>query len=265
MSIRRNHFIAVATSALLVVCAVCLAQGAKPWERPGARVGEEIAGPDGGVLVWVPAGEFMMGSDEVDGEGPLHTVRLTKGFWLGKCEVTNEQYRAFCKATGRIFPAISGSGPKHPIVGVTWYDAKAYCDRYGLAVPTEAQWEYAARGPEGRTYPWGNEWDPQKCCNLENQGTGAPPTMAVGSIPAGNSWCGASDMAGNVWEWTADWYGAYAKSPQEDPKGPDDGEYRPLRGGSWHNGPESSRCASRGWYNPGLWDNEDGFRVVRTP
>jgi sulfatase modifying factor 1 len=244
--------------------------GGNAWERQGTKVGEEIISPDGGKMVWVPAGEFMMGSLEGEGnalEHPQHRVRITRGFWLGKCEVTNEQYRAFCDATGRGLREESRNGPKHPVVYVSWEDAKAYCDHYGLALPTEAQWEYAARGPEGRKYPWGNEWDAKKCCNRDNRGAGVQATMEVGSLPAGDSWCGASDLAGNVWEWCADWYGEdyYAGSPQDDPQGPASGDCRLLRGGSWDYNGGLCRSAFRYYDVPWIWYDYYGFRVSRTP
>lgn len=120
----------------------------------GARAGDTWTGPDGGTYVWAPAGEFLMGSDAgQDDEKPAHRVRITRGFWLGMCEVTNTRYRAFCTATGRPFPEQSDQGDDHPVCGVTWEDAAAYCQHYGLSLPTEAEWEYAARGAQGSHYP----------------------------------------------------------------------------------------------------------------
>ena len=261
---------AIVILAIGLACAPCFAQTAKPWEKPSTKVGEEITGPDAGKMVWVPAGEFMMGSppDEGDGdEHPAHRVRLTKGFWLGKCEITNAQYRAFCAATGRAFPALSSNGPLHPVVGVSWKDAKAYCDHYGLALPTEAQWEYAARGPRSLRYPWGDKWDAAKCCNADNMGPGDIGTMAVGSLAAGNSWCGASDMAGNVWEWCADRYDTnyYAHSPVDDPTGPTKGTDRLVLGGSWSGDVGNCRSAVRDWSDQDSRYVSVGFRCALTP
>ena len=265
--------------------------GPEPWLRPGADAGQEIIGPDGGALVWVPAGEFEMGSEGGDSdEKPVHHVKMTRGFWLGKCEVTNEQYAKFLQELGddrdtekhllidmrdsscgieiREGPPAAKQGrEKHPVVEVTWYGAKAYCEHYGLALPTEAQWEWAARGDKGFKYPWGNWWDAKKCCNSENTGDGSPATMEVGSLPAGNSWCGACDMAGNVWEWCADWCDAayYASSPEEDPAGPETGTLRLLRGGSWHNAQDCCGSADRCGDLPGNAGFDLGFRVARTP
>jgi len=254
-----------------------------------------LASTPAGEMVWVAPGEFLMGAGEGDtqasgDEKPAHRVRITKGFWIGKYEVTNEQYARFLTANGGtknkagqdlIYLSDSGCGVEaagnefrakegranHPVVCVTWFGAQAYCEKYGLKLPTEAQWEYAARGPEARKYPWGNDWDASKCCNNSNKGTGNPPTMEVGSLPEGDSWCGASDMAGNVWEWCADWYdaGYYAKSPASDPTGPTSGQYRLLRGGSWLDGPCGCRSAFRSYDSPVFRTLGDGFRVARTP
>jgi formylglycine-generating enzyme required for sulfatase activity len=253
---------------------VCLAQDAKPWEQQGTEAGDEIVGPDGGKMVWVPAGGVIMGSPQGEGEDeehPAHQVRITKGFWLGKCTVTNVQYRAYCQETGVRFPLFSRQGDDHPIVNVTWTEAKAYCQRYELDLPTEAQWEYAARGPEGHVHPWGNEWDPKKCCNRENQGPGGR-TYPVGNFPAGASWCGALDMAGNVFQWCKDWYSEkyYAKSPDTDPRGPYRLGYwrghRLLRGGSWFNDdPRVFRCSYRSHSDPTAGAHSIGFRCSRTP
>jgi len=258
----------------VLLCGVCCtgalkAQEGNAWERPGTNAGQEITGPDGGTYVWVPAGEFMMGSEHGDErEKPVHLVRITKGFWLGKCEVTNRQYRRFCEATGREFPGESDQGDDHPVVYVSWEDAQAYCEHYGLRLPTEAEWEYAARGARGTAYPWGDEWDSSKCCNRANLGPGGS-TFPVGSFPAGVSWCGALDMAGSMWESCADWYAEdyYSTSPENDPTGPVSGERRVLRGGSWNQDFEFFfRCAFRVWGDPtNRLSNNSGFRCVRTP
>lgn len=250
-------------------------------------------GPDGGVMVWVPAGEFLMGSSDAGAEPdekPVHRVKITRGSWLGKHEVTNEQYARFLETYGRTTdeagkplldmsnsscglvmregrPQPRAGREKHPVVLVTWYGAKAYCDHYGLALPTEAQWEWAARGPQGLMYPWGNQWNARACCNAENRGRGNPPTMKVGSLRQGNSWCGASDLAGNVWEWCADWYDAryYAVSPAENPTGPAAGQSRVLRGGSCGVTAHYCRATVRRRTIPQLGHFNDGFRVLRTP
>jgi sulfatase modifying factor 1 len=223
-----------------------------------------------------------------------------KGFWLGKYEVTNAQYAAFlnahgsnqdgsgqrlicensysswCKVayTGATWVALAG-WENHPVINVTWFGAKAYCDHYGLRLPTEAEWEYAARGPGSLRYPWGNEWDASKCCNGSNRGPGyaagtGPGTMPVGSLPAGDSWCGASDLAGNLWEWCSDWYHyCYSVLPTDDPQGPLSGDYRVVRGQSWGSATgltgDPYRSALRSSRVPGLGNDSVGFRAARTP
>ena len=205
-----------------------------PWKRPGRHAGEQITGPDEGTLVWVPSGKFMMGSNEGGSDQqPVHEVEMD-GFWIGQCEVTNAQYRDFWRAKGRTFRPDSTQGENHPVVYVTWQDAVDYCEHYGLNLPTEAQWEYAARGPQNLRFPWGNDWDPRKCCSDDNRGP-HDRTFPVGSFPNGVSPCGALDMTGNVWEWCADWYGKdyYQQAPRKNPPGPDHGSGHVLRGGSW--------------------------------
>ena len=246
----------------------------RPWDSPGTHAGQEIIGPDGRAYVWVPRGEFMMGSDDGrDDEKPAHLVRITRGFWIGKHEVTNAHYRAFCAATGRAFPSDSDRGDDHPVVYVDWSDAKAYCDHYGLRLPTEAEWEYAARGPEGRKYPWGNEWEGSKLCWWDNRGP-SDRTFPVGSFPDGASWVGALDMAGNVWEWCADWHyhGYYRNSPTDDPPGPAAGSAtslhgptRVLRGGSWVDDPDDCRSARRTMYTAPEQNRIHGFRCAVSP
>jgi formylglycine-generating enzyme required for sulfatase activity len=277
----QSSFLIIATLVLLAAWGICIARAGKPpelkpWERQGTKAGDEIIGPDGGTMVWVPPGEFDMGSkDGPPAEQPLHHVRIVKGFWLRKCTVTNASYRRYCQETGADFPAMSDQGDGYPVVCVDWKAAQAYCSHYGLSLPTEAQWEYAARGPEGRTYPWGNDWDPSRCCNWSYRGP-SNKTFPVASFPQSASWCGALDMAGNVWQWCNDWYDSkyYAHWPDADPPGPDEGELLPvvgqcrvLRGGSWSNDdPGDFRSAHR-WYveNPQSRRDVYGFRCARTP
>ncbi len=247
----------------------------------GAKLGEERTNPlDGAAMVWVPAGEFLMGNTDNEGESnerPQHRVYLD-GYWIYKYEVTVAQYRAFCAATGWALPPFpSGHSWKgkagwadpalqnHPIVNVTWHDATAYAAWAGAQLPTEAQWEKAARGTEGRIYPWGNAWDLAKCANDANSDSKGISTWPVGSFPAGVSWCGAHDMAGNVWEWCADWYdaGYYKTAPTRNPTGPATGTYRVLRGGSWDDGIEyGCRGACRSYNDPGYWGYGFGFRCL---
>jgi len=220
---------------------------------------------DGAELCFVPAGEFIMGSnDGLDNERPQHRVYLD-GYWIYKYEVTVAQYRKFCQATGRKMPLPPEWGWKddHPIVYVTWDDAVAYAKWAGVRLPTEAEWEKAARGTDGREYPWGNKWDASKC---NNYWTGPKQTTAVGSYPQGVSPYGVHDMAGNVWEWCADWYDPnyYRSAPSKNPLGPSSGMYRVVRGSSWiYENPDRFRCALRDFYNPEVRFGNYGFRCAR--
>jgi formylglycine-generating enzyme required for sulfatase activity/triacylglycerol esterase/lipase EstA (alpha/beta hydrolase family) len=226
---------------------------------------------DGAEMILIPAGDFLMGSTDADKladdkEKPQHKVYLD-AYYIYKTEVTVAQYRNFCTATGRKMPNAPNWDwqDTNPIVNVTWNDAKAYADWVGAILPTEAQWEKAARGGDGRIYPWGNTWDASKCVNSTNSKNGTKP---VGSFPIGASPYGVMDMAGNAWEWCADWYGAdyYKKAPAKNPTGPVTGEYRVLRGGSWNYGYYNyCRGAYRlydGPYDLGNYYGDFGFRCA---
>ncbi|MEI6499414.1 MAG: formylglycine-generating enzyme family protein [Armatimonadota bacterium] len=245
-----------------------LAQETRPWQRQGTRTGEEITGPDGGKMVWVPAGEFTMGADDAGAhEKPAHRVRITRGFWLGKCEVTVAQWKRYCQAAGVSLKVnIVAPTEEHPMMGVSFGDITEYCRFYGLTVPTEAQWEYAARGAAGKQYPWGNAWDASKCCNNDNAGP-TTATFPVGTFPQGASWCGALDMAGNLAEWCADWYAPdyYARSPQDDPTGPATGAERVERGGYCLGDAQECRSAYRFSDDPNNRDGAGGLRACWTP
>jgi formylglycine-generating enzyme required for sulfatase activity len=201
-------------------------------------------------MVYIPAGEFIMGSDEGDSdERPVHTVYLD-AFHIDRTEVANAQYQACveagaCDAPSNTTYYDNSNYAQHPVVHVSWDDADAYCRWAGKRLPTEAEWEKAARGTDGRRYPWGNS---EPDCNKANYNDCVGLTTEVGSYPAGASLYGVLDMAGNVWEWVADWYdpGYYSQSPTRNPPGPDSGELRVLRGGSWYRStPSGIRCALR--------------------
>jgi formylglycine-generating enzyme required for sulfatase activity len=222
-------------------------------------------------MVWVPPGTFLMGSKETGEEfadaKPVHQVRLTKGFWLGQGPVTIGQFKQFCQEAGNP-PPDTDQGDTYPVLSSSdWTMAQQYCKHYGLSLPTEAQWEYAARGAEGRKWPWGNTWDAKKCCNADNPGPTSRDgsTWPVGSFPAGASWCGALDMAGNVWEWCQDWYldTYYSTSPAQDPPGPAMGRERVRRGGSWVSDAENCRSDIRDHLDPA--NPGAGFRCAKTP
>jgi len=240
-------------------------------------------------MVWVPAGGFLRGSQfGVEDEQPQRSIYLD-GYWIYKYEVTVAQYRAFCYATRRSLPPCpsdySWSGKtgwddaamqQHPIVNVTWDDAKAYADWAGVTLPTEAQWEKAARGTDGRNYPWGgmatpadpnNGWDQTKCANGYTSNNVGKSTWPVGSFPADTSPYGAMDMAGNVAELCSDWYNSnyYSSAPSSNPPGPSGVyPYRTLRGGTWYYWDNSiPRCANRDDWSLDEWNyNDIGFRCV---
>lgn len=220
---------------------------------------------DGAAMVWVPAGDFLMGSTDADKEAAEHEKPQQQvyldGYWMYKTEVTVAQYRKFCQATGRRMPDAPGWGwqDTRPIVNVSWDDANAYAQWAGAALPTEAQWEKAARGTDGRIYPWGNDWNGTKC--IQSRRSPEP----VGYLPAGASPYGCLDMAGNVAEWCADWYadGYYKIAPVRNPTGPVTGNLRVLRGGSWYiNGDDNFRCAFRGCNTPTKCCFNLGFRCA---
>jgi formylglycine-generating enzyme required for sulfatase activity len=220
---------------------------------------------DRAEMVLVPAGEFWMGSDESADEQPRHRVGLD-AYYIDKYEVTNAFYKRFMEATGRAAPGYwnntSFNGESQPVVGVSWHDADAYCKWAGKRLPTEAEWEKAARGTDGRKYPWGEQWDSSRA----NAGDKLGKTAPVGSYPSGASPYGVHDMAGNVWEWVADWYDKdyYKRSPERNPTGPDSGWNKVLRGGSWYDDPFFAlRTASRGNVTPVLRNDLIGFRCAR--
>jgi formylglycine-generating enzyme required for sulfatase activity len=222
---------------------------------------------DGAEMILIPAGEFIMGSDKSkdgmaqDNEQPQRKVYLD-GYYIYKYEVTVSQYRKFYQETKRQMMPLApswGWQDNHPVVNVTWDDAKAYCDWAGVQLPTEAQWEKAARGTDGRIYPWGNEWDNSKYNNIN---TGPGQTAPVGSYPQGASPYGVMDLAGNVWEWCADWYDGnyYASAPDRNPQGPASGALRLVRGGSWNVDHYYARAAARIGNDPYVRLNDRGFR-----
>ena len=257
------------------------------------------SGPSTGITwISIPFGNFTMGSLSTDpyaqtDEQPQHTVYLD-AYQISKYEITNSQYKAFMDAGGytnssywttdgwtwRTTNSItepyywtagtynSGTAfPNHPVVGVSWYEAYAFCNWAGGHLPTEAQWEKAARYTDARYYPWGNAWDGANCNSYDN----TPPdtftySSPVGFFSTGQSYYGVYDMAGNVWEWCNDWYGsAYYSDPgaNTNPAGPTTGTYRVLRGGSFGNFDGSCRVANRGNLTPDYRDSYFGFRIAR--
>jgi len=252
---------------------------------PGHTAGEELIRENDGVtMVWVPGGTFTMGSDDSDpwahpSEFPAHEVILS-GFWIDRTEVTNAAYLQCVAAggcrEGRYSNNPSYNGADYPVVGVSWDDAAAYCTWAGAALPTEAEWEHAARGPDVLIYPWGDAIDPARAnlCDVNCEESWAGPTSndgyaetaPVGAYPNGAGWSGTLDQAGNVWEWVHDWYADYTGAPLTDPFGPDDGRFKVIRGGCFANAPDGVRGAYRlengGSISPGTRHPNIGFRCA---
>ena len=229
-----------------------------------------------------------MGSNDYDREKPIHEVHVD-GFWLARYPVTNAQYKLFMEARGydqqkwwtaegwqarqngkwtepRYWGDAKWNGGQQPVVGVSWYEAVAFCAWAAEAtgekvrLPTEAEWEKGARGTDGRTFPWGDAEPNEKLCNFDpNVGQTTP----VGRYsPQGDSPYGCADMAGNVWDWTADWFQPYPGNSKPDD---DYGEkYRVVRGGSWLNYRDYARCANRGRVAPDFRNSLVGFRCAST-
>ena len=227
---------------------------------------------DGAEMVLIPAGPFQMG-DPGSSVNPCHTVDLTD-YYITKNAVTVRRYKLFCAATGRQMPPAPDfnrgwSKEDHPMVCVPWEDAQAYCHWIGGNLPTEAQWEKAARGTDGRTYPWGATWSLRRLqCSRDKLGD-VGGTLPVGSFPTGASPYGVLDMAGNVWQWCADWFApdfwssrfAAVIDPENQSLG--DRQNRVLRGGSWFfNNPLHFCCSYRNWNAPDLRLHDVGFRCV---
>jgi len=221
-------------------------------------------------MVLIPSGEFTMGkntSNPTDWQ-PEHKV-VIEAFYLDKYEVTNRQYYEFCSQTHTPLPEFWGSSvckcsldfPDHPVVGVSNFDAAKYAKWAGKRLPTEAEWEYASRGGlQNSNYPWGNQID----STYANYGKKYKTTLKVGSFSP-NAF-GLFDMAGNVWEWTSDNYGAdyYSASPGQNPKGPETGRFKVIRGGSWHSGAMCLQTYYRNGLSASWIDFAVGFRCAKS-
>jgi len=261
--------------------------------------------PDGSdmEMVAVPAGDFVMGTDDLDApdwEKPKHLHPLEHFYWIGRNDVMRGQFKAFCSATGRTEPEktffdgdLVGNADCHPAIMISWDDAKAYCAWAGLVLPTEAEWEKAARGIDGRKYPWGNVWDSKKANFLDascpgdkimmgngktldqhmaafggrdlEYNSGFPYTSPVGSFIEGASPYGALDMAGNVFQWVEDWWDeeGFPRSISGDFAPPHNGSWRVVRGSSWGNpGVLACRTTMRYGYAPSDRNEHLGFRVL---
>ncbi len=266
-----------------------------PPPTPTPAAGETRVDPLGIEQVWVPPGTFQMGTgdtgeldppswaiNELKSEQPQHQVTLTRGFWIDKYEVTNAAYETFVEAGGYLDPSLwseagwgwlakqtvdrlpfkcrSSDQPDHPRVCITWYEAEAYARWRGGRLPTEAEWEFAARGPESSIYPWGDAWDPAKANVVDSDGL-----VPVGTFPDGVSWVGAYEMSGNAMEWVQDWLDSryYEQGDMVDPQGPETGARKVEKGGWWGSHPFVARAAYRHFEDPPTYqDHHIGVRVV---
>ena len=249
--------------ATVLSAAPALAQTPRTISAVGPGTPHQIgAGLD--AMVLVPAGEFIMGSnDGEDDEKPRRRVHLG-AIYIDKYPVTNSQFQRFGKPdydAGAKF-----NGDRQPVVGVTWFQARDYCKSVGKQLPTEAEWEKAARGVDGRKYPWGDQGDGSKVIRYKNSGVKTHPVDRLYNTH--RSPFGAVDMAGNTWEWVADWYAKdyYRNAPPRNPRGPGSGSGRVARGGSWSNiTPTTFRAAFRFGYLPVFGLNFLGFRCAKAP
>ena len=235
-------------------------ESSEPPESASGTSGTVVPSPPAGSVdplnrpVWIEGGTFQMGiTDGESDERPVHPVTVS-GFWIQEHEVTNEEYRRFIP--GHSFPA---GQERHPVVNVNWQQAMDYAGSLGGSLPTEAQWEFAARGTAGRTYPWG---EAAPTCALAQMFGCDGDAIAVMSRPAGATPEGVHDLAGNVWEWVKDWYGPYPSAAQTDPNGPASGSSRVMRGGSFRYDPNLLRGSFRSYREPGYVSANRGFRVA---
>jgi formylglycine-generating enzyme required for sulfatase activity len=226
--------------------------------------GHAIRSADQAEMVFVAGGSFLMGGE---GRGPdavpVHEVRLGS-FFIDRYEVSVGQYRRYLAATGGEEPeSMQGAAADLPATGVNWYEARDYAAWAGARLPTEAQWELAARGRESLPWPWGSEWDPARCRWRGSDGAGDAPAP-VNAYPTGRSPWGVENMIGNAAEWCADWYSAsfYGVSPNSDPVGPPEGEYRVVRGGSYASDRPALHTAARWNARPDYRSRSIGFRCV---
>ncbi len=240
-------------------------QTVEPMSKPVAGQIEAVIGPDGKEYIHIPAGEFWMGSPD-DPDAPPRLVYVD-GFYISRYPVTNAEYHAFVQDTLFIPPEHWREGvyasweANYPVTYVSWDDAAAYCKWAGGRLPTEAEWEKAARGTDGRRFPWGNTFDPGRC-NSREGGRGGP-TPVDKYTPAGDSPYGVSDMCGNVWEWVYDWYAPVApgNGPQRNPMGPSEGRTKVIRGGSFANKASLVTTYTRDHAPPSVCAVNYGFRV----
>lgn len=212
---------------------------------------------DGVEMMLVPMGCFMMGSNDGDeDEQPVHEQCFDEPFWISKTEVTNEQY-------GSLGCELTSSEPNQPRNCIDWFEAQNFCEAHGGRLPTEAEWEYAARGPDNLVYPWGNEFIGDYVIYESSPIFGDTTTAPVSSRPGGASWSGALDMSGNVWEWISSLYESYPYNVDDERDSNNSNDSHVLRGGSFDFSMGALRTANRSREYSGFGDDGIGFRCVR--
>lgn len=256
----------IALRIILISFVVCCLTG---FSAAGSPAPEPPPG-----MVFIPEGYFPMGRNDggAADERPLHFV-YTDAYYIDKFEVSNAQYQAFTDATGQPDPPFWGddrfNAPNHPVVGISWTDAMAYARWKGGRLPTEAEWEKAARGIDGRLFPWGGKWDKGfffYFVNIYGEEDNFRYTAPVDYYESGSSPFGIFNMSGNVWEWCLDWYDKsyYRFSPERNPEGPQPGDMKVLRGGSWINNIDGTEITRRARNVPTARKDIYGFRLVRS-
>ncbi len=220
------------------------------------------------LMVYVPGGSFQMGSENGGSDEKPQRLVTLDGYWLDQTEVSNAQYGR-CVAAGvcRTASLSDITGYKQadfPVVGVSWEDANAYCNWVGAQLPSEAQWEYAARGPAGSTYPWGEE---EPSCNVAHFNRCKYGLRSVDEMSEGASWVGALNMSGSVWEWIQDWYAPQypAQSQLNNPTGAAHGDAKVIRGGAWNSEIGALKSTNRNYEQPENWLDHLGLRCVVNP
>jgi len=265
------------TGLLLLVLCCAVPAGCGRGAAPPAQVTETRNAKDGSVLLVIPAGKFRMGSPRYRDARPVFTISLPE-FSIGRYEVTNRQFARFAdaaryKAEGAWRKYFRKGMEEHPVVSVSWYDAVAYCRWAGLRLPTEAEWEKAARGGDGRIFPWGGEWDARRCNNRSLDAAQMPARMAplhkgrgttpVGAFKDGASFYGACDMAGNACEWTSSAFFPYPYRAGDGREGQADPVEVAVRGGSWaFDNIGFFRTDTRSRCKPPVFSFVIGFRVA---
>lgn len=217
-------------------------------------------------LVFIEPGDFIMGSDGgAADEGPMYTRLMKEGYWIGRTHVTWGEFRVYCKDMKLSEPPAPpwGIHDEHPVTNITWHEAGSFARWAGLRLPMEAEWEKAARGVDGRLYPWGDEPPtPERCVWKGHPNFGRQSTAPVGSFPAGQSPYGAMDMAGNAWEWCADVYDPKAHRRGGHGRPPAGAASRVYRGGGLRSKPSGCTCTKRAAHLPLERHSGLGFRVV---